>query len=32
MAGRATITMKANELGLPMDVPAVNSVIDNGCR
>ena len=29
MAGRATITMKATELGLPMDGPAVNSVIDD---
>jgi 2-isopropylmalate synthase len=29
MAGRATITMKAAELGLPMDGPAVNSVIDD---
>ncbi len=29
MAGRATITMKAAELGLPIDGPAVNSVIDD---
>ncbi|MFM7489070.1 MAG: citramalate synthase [Actinomycetota bacterium] len=29
MAGRATITMKADELGLPMDGPAVNQVIDD---
>ena len=29
MAGRATITMKADELGLEMDGPAVNSVIDD---
>jgi 2-isopropylmalate synthase len=29
MAGRATITMKAAELGLDMDGPAVNSVIDD---
>jgi 2-isopropylmalate synthase len=29
MAGRATITMKAAELGLPLDGPAVNSVIDD---
>ena len=29
MAGRATITMKAAELGLEMDGPAVNSVIDD---
>ena len=29
MAGRATITIKAAELGLPMDGPAVNSVIDD---
>ena len=29
MAGRATITMKAAELGLPMDGPAVNTVIDD---
>ena len=29
MAGRATITMKANELGLDMDGPAVTSVIDD---
>jgi 2-isopropylmalate synthase len=29
MAGRATITMKANELGLEMDGPAVTSVIDD---
>ncbi len=29
MAGRATITMKAAELGLSMDGPAVNSVIDD---
>jgi 2-isopropylmalate synthase len=29
MAGRATITMKAAELGLPMDGPAVNAVIDD---
>ena len=29
MAGRATITMKAEELGLPMDGPAVNQVIDD---
>ncbi len=29
MAGRATITMKAQELGLPMDGPAVNQVIDD---
>ena len=29
MAGRATITMKAEELGLPMDGPAINQVIDD---
>ncbi len=29
MAGRATITMKAQELGLSMDGPAVNQVIDD---
>jgi 2-isopropylmalate synthase len=29
MAGRATITMKAAELGLSMDGPAVNTVIDD---
>ena len=29
MAGRATITMKAAELGIEMDGPAVNSVIDD---
>jgi 2-isopropylmalate synthase len=29
MAGRATIQMKADELGLAMDGPAVNSVIDD---
>lgn len=29
MAGRATITMKADELGLEMDGPAVNTVIDD---
>jgi 2-isopropylmalate synthase len=29
MAGRATITMKADELGLAMDGPAVNAVIDD---
>jgi 2-isopropylmalate synthase len=29
MAGRATIAMKAAELGLPMDGPAVNGVIDD---
>jgi 2-isopropylmalate synthase len=29
MAGRATITMKAEELGLDMDGPAVNQVIDD---
>jgi 2-isopropylmalate synthase len=29
MAGRATITMKADELGLAMDGPAVTSVIDD---
>jgi 2-isopropylmalate synthase len=29
MAGRATITMKAEELGLTMDGPAVNQVIDD---
>ena len=29
MAGRATITMKAAELGLDMDGPAVNTVIDD---
>jgi 2-isopropylmalate synthase len=29
MAGRATITMKAAELGLEMDGPAVNAVIDD---
>ena len=29
MAGRATIQMKADELGLPMDGPAVNQVIDD---
>jgi 2-isopropylmalate synthase len=29
MAGRATIHMKADELGLPMDGPAVNQVIDD---
>ncbi len=29
MAGRATITMKAEELGLALDGPAVNSVIDD---
>ncbi len=29
MAGRATITMKATELGLELDGPAVNSVIDD---
>jgi len=29
MAGRATIEMKAEELGLPMDGPAVNQVIDD---
>ncbi len=29
MAGRATITIKAEELGLPMDGPAVNQVIDD---
>ncbi len=29
MAGRATITMKADELGLALDGPAVNSVIDD---
>jgi 2-isopropylmalate synthase len=29
MAGRATVTMKAEELGLSMDGPAVNQVIDD---
>jgi 2-isopropylmalate synthase len=29
MAGRATVTMKAEELGLAMDGPAVNQVIDD---
>jgi 2-isopropylmalate synthase len=29
MAGKATITMKAKELGLTMDGPAVNQVIDD---
>jgi len=29
MAGKATITMKAEELGLPIDGPAVNQVIDD---
>ena len=29
MAGKATITMKAKELGLAMDGPAVNQVIDD---
>ncbi len=29
MAGRATITMKAEELGLPIDGPAINQVIDD---
>jgi 2-isopropylmalate synthase len=29
MAGRATIQMKAEEIGLPMDGPAVNQVIDD---
>jgi 2-isopropylmalate synthase len=29
MAGRATITIKADELGLTMDGPAVNQVIDD---
>ena len=29
MAGRATITIKADELGLSMDGPAVNQVIDD---
>jgi 2-isopropylmalate synthase len=29
MAGRATVTMKAEELGLTMDGPAVNQVIDD---
>lgn len=29
MAGRATITMKADELGLAIDGPAVNTVIDD---
>jgi 2-isopropylmalate synthase len=29
MAGRATIQIKAEELGLPMDGPAVNQVIDD---
>jgi 2-isopropylmalate synthase len=29
MAGRATVTMKADELGLAMDGPAVNQVIDD---
>ncbi len=29
MAGRATITIKAQELGLPMDGPAINEVIDD---
>ena len=29
MAGRATIQMKATELGLDMDGPAINSVIDD---
>ncbi len=29
MAGKATITMKAEELGLSMDGPAVNQVIDD---
>ena len=29
MAGRATIQLKADELGLPMDGPAVNQVIDD---
>ncbi len=29
MAGRATIEIKAQELGLPMDGPAVNQVIDD---
>jgi len=29
MAGRATIQMKADEIGLPMDGPAVNQVIDD---
>ena len=29
MAGRATITMKAAELGLAMDGPAINQVIDD---
>ena len=29
MAGRATITMKAAELGLAMDGPAVNTVLDD---
>ncbi len=29
MAGRATIHMKAEDLGLPMDGPAINQVIDD---
>ncbi|MEO5974316.1 MAG: citramalate synthase [Ilumatobacteraceae bacterium] len=29
MAGKATIAMKARELGLPLDGPAVNQVIDD---
>ena len=29
MAGRATIAIKAEELGLPMDGPAINEVIDD---
>ncbi|MCU1366276.1 MAG: leuA [Ilumatobacteraceae bacterium] len=29
MAGRATITIKAEELGLAMDAPAINEVIDD---
>ncbi len=29
MAGKATITMKAEELGLPIDGPAINQVIDD---
>ncbi len=29
MAGRATIEIKAEELGLPMDGPAINQVIDD---
>ena len=29
MAGRATIAIKADELGLPMDGPAINEVIDD---